>query len=78
MTATARSTFRVLTRVRVGYDGGTLYDVQLQALASGGLLWAQTFTDAAEADAFEQRVLTDLADLDEAAFKRKYSVPATS
>lgn len=77
MTA-ASSAFRLLTRMRGGYGGGMLYDVQLQSLSSGGLLWAQTFTDREEADAFEARVRADLDDLDEPTFRRKYGVPATA
>lgn len=78
MTATARSTFRVRTRTRSGYHGGMLYDVQLQSLDTGNQLWAQTFTDSREAEAFEAQVLADLSELDGAAFRRKYRVPATS
>jgi hypothetical protein len=55
-----------------------LYDVPLQSVSSGGLLWAQTFTDPQEADAFETRVRTDLDELDEPTFRRKYGVPATA
>lgn len=78
MSASARQTFRVLTRVRGGYGGGTLYDVQLESLQSGGLLWAQTFTDATEAAAYEERLTDDLEQLDDEAFRRKYRVPATA
>ncbi len=68
--------FRVLTRTRGGYDGGTMYDVQLQAIASGSLVWAQTFSDQAQAQAFEHDLEHDLNELDEAAFRRKYGVPS--
>lgn len=78
MTASARSTFRVRTRTRGGYGDGMLYDVQLQTITTGGLLWARTFTDADEAQAFEDRVAADLSELDEPAFRRKYGVPATA
>lgn len=71
----ARRNFRVLTRTRGGYNGSTMYDVQLQSVDSGQLLWARTFTDRAQADEFEQAVDTDL-DLVDAAFRRKYGVPA--
>lgn len=74
----ARRTFRVLTRTRGGYNGATMYDVQLQAVATGNLLWAQTFTDRDQADAFEARIDRDLDELDDAAFRRKHGVPSTS
>lgn len=74
----ARRHFRVLTRTRGGYNGGTMYDVQLQVAASGNLLWAQTFTDRAQADQFERDLDTDLDQLDDAEFRRKYGVPSAS
>lgn len=72
----ARRSFRVLTRMRGGYNGSTMYDVQLQSIASGSLLWAQTFTDPEQAANFESTLDTDLDDLDDAAFRRKYGVPS--
>lgn len=72
----ARRSFRVLTRTRGGYNGSTMYDVQLQSIDSGQLLWAQTFTDPDQATAFETRLDADLDDLDDAAFRRKYGVPS--
>lgn len=74
----ARRAFRVLTRTRGGYDGGTMYDVQLQAVGSGSLLWAQTFTDQQQAQEFEHTLERDLDDLDDAAFRRKYRVPSSA
>jgi hypothetical protein len=74
----ARRAFRVLTRTRGGYNGATMYDVQLQAAATGNLLWAQTFTDAQQASEFEAKVDRDLNELDDAAFRRKYSVPSSA
>lgn len=53
-----------------------MYDVQLQALATGNLLWAQTFTDQEQAREFEARLDQDLDELDDAAFRRKHGVPA--
>jgi hypothetical protein len=53
-----------------------MYDVQLQAVATGSLLWAQTFTDHDQAMAFEAALDTDLDELDDAAFRRKHGVPA--
>jgi len=72
----ARRSFRVLTRTRGGYNGSTMYDVQLQSIASGNLLWAQTFTDPEQAASFESTLDTDLDDLDDASFRRKYGVPS--
>lgn len=74
----ARRTFRVLTRTRGGYDGGIMYDVQLQSVATGNLMWAQTFTDQDQAMAFETELANDLDTLAEAAFRRKYGVPSTA
>ena len=74
----ARRSFRVLTRTRTGYNGSTMYDVQLQSAASGNLLWSQTFTDSKQAKTYEQTLESDLDDLDEADFRRKYSVPSGS
>ncbi|MDP9405866.1 MAG: hypothetical protein M3O86_04575 [Actinomycetota bacterium] len=74
----ARRHFRVLTRTRGGYNGSTMYDVQLQSTASGGLVWAQTFSDRAEAEAYEQALDADLDELDDAAFRRKYNVTSAS
>jgi hypothetical protein len=71
----ARRTFRVLTRTRGGYNGATMYDVQLQSVATGNLLWAQTFTDREQAEDFEAEIGKDLEDLDDATFRRKHGVP---
>ncbi len=79
--ATARSPrhdFRVLTRTRGGYDGAVMYDVQLQVAATGALVWAQTFSDQEQADTFQADVEGDLEDLENDAFRRKYSVPSTA
>lgn len=74
----ARRAFRVLTRMRSGYDGATMFDVQLQAVSTGNLMWAQTFTDHDEAAAFESQLERDLDDLDDADFRRKYGVPSSA
>lgn len=71
----ARSSFRVLTRTRSGYNGATMYDVQLQDASSGALLWAQTFSDARQAKRFEADLDADLDDLADAEFRRKHNVP---
>lgn len=76
--APARRAFRVLSRTRGGYDGGTMYDVQLQVVASGNLLWAQTFTDHEQAQAFEAELERDLDELDDDEFRRKYRVPSNA
>ena len=73
-----RRNFRVLTRTRGGYNGSTMYDVQLQVAATGNLVWAQTFTDREQAEEYERRLDSDLDDLDETAFRRKYNVTSQS
>lgn len=74
----ARRKFRVMTRTRGGYNGSTMYDVQLQSIASGQLLWAQTFTDRDQATTFERDLEHDLDDLPDADFRRKHGVPSTA
>lgn len=75
---TPRSNFRVLTRVRGGYNGAVMYDIQLQVAATGSLVWAQTFSDQAQADEFQAQLDQDMDDLDLAGFRSKYSVPASA
>jgi hypothetical protein len=74
----ARRNFRVATRTRGGYNGSTMYDVQLQAAATGKMLWAQTFTDQEQAAEFEATLDADLESLDDTAFRRKYGVPSSA
>ncbi len=74
----ARRHFRVLTQTRGGYNGSTMYDVQLQFAASGNLVWAQTFSDRTEAEAYERALDADLNELDDATFRRKYNVTSPS
>ncbi len=76
--ASPRHNFRVLTRTRGGYNGATMYDVQLQSAASGGLVWAQTFSDREQAERYERALDADLDDLDDTAFRRKYNVTSQS
>lgn len=73
-----RRDFRVLTRTRGGYDGAMMYDVQLQVAATGALLWAQTFTDQEQADAFLTQLEEDLDELEPERFRSKYGVPSTA
>jgi hypothetical protein len=73
-----RRDFRVLTRRRGGYDGGEMYDVQLQVAGTGALVWAQTFSDSRQADEFQHQLEDDMDTLDDASFRRKYSVPSTT
>jgi hypothetical protein len=73
-----RRAFRVLTRRRGGYDGAHMVDVQLQVAHTGALVWAQTFSDEAQADAFQSELEADLDTLDDASFRRKYGVPAST
>ena len=75
---TSRRQFRVLTRMRGGYDGATMHDVQLQIAATGALVWAQTFTDQQQAEEFEQQVEDDLDHLVPEDFRSKYGVPSTA
>ncbi len=75
---TPRQDFRVLTRTRGGYDGGVMYDVQLQVAATGALVWAQTFSDQAQADEFQTQLEDDMESLELDEFRRKYSVPSTA
>ena len=77
-TRSPRSAFRVLTRTRTGYEGAVMYDVQLQVVATGALVWAQTFSDESEADRYREDVESDLDGLDESDFRRKWSVPSTT
>lgn len=70
-----RRTFRVLQRFREGSQGGSVVDVQLQVRRTGALVWAQTFSDPAQADALVQRLDRDLDELDDAAFRRAHRVP---
>ncbi|MEX0658499.1 MAG: hypothetical protein WD080_05155 [Egibacteraceae bacterium] len=55
-----------------------MYDVQLQSVASGRLLWAQTFTHHEQAAAFEAALEADLDELDDVAFREKYRVPSNA
>jgi hypothetical protein len=73
----ARRLYRVLTRTRGGYDGATMYDVQLQVITTGGLLWSRTFTDADQAQEYESTLDLDLNRLDNETFRRKYSIPVS-
>ena len=68
----------MLTRTRAGYDGAVMYDVQLQVVATGALVWAQTFTDSNQADQFKEELEADLDALEDTPFRRKYSVPSTT
>lgn len=78
MTAPARRNFRALTRTRGGYNDSMMYDVQLQSVTSGQLLWAQTFTHQEQAETFEETLERDLDELDDAEFRRKYGIPSAS
>jgi hypothetical protein len=74
----ARRAFRVLVRRRGAYDGATMIDVQLQVAESGALVWAQTFSDEAQAESFRSELESDLDELDDASFRSKYGVPSGS
>jgi hypothetical protein len=55
-----------------------MMDVQLQVAATGALVWAQTFSDTAQAEAFRAELEENLEELDAVAFRRKYGVPAST
>lgn len=74
----ARQRFRALTQSRNGYGGATMFDVQLQSIDSGRLVWAQTFTDQHEADEFERTLEADLEEMDVEGFCRKYGMPVNT
>ncbi len=76
-TKPARHVFRILTRIRNCHDGAVMYDIQLQAVATGALIWAQTFSHEHEAERFRAKVESDLDLLDEAEFRRKWRLPST-
>lgn len=78
MTRSARNAFRVLTRVRTGYEGAVMHDVQLQVVATGALVWAQTFSDEQEADRYRADVEADLDQLSDEEFRRRWSVPSSA
>jgi hypothetical protein len=73
-----RRDFRVLTRRRGGYDGAVMVDIQLQVAETGALVWAQTFSDDEQAEAFQRELEEDLDALDDASFRRKYGVPSAT
>ncbi len=72
----ARHVFRVLTRIRTGYGGAVIHDVQLQAVTTGNLIWSQSFSYAHEAERCRDEVQADLEGLDEAGFRRRWRLPA--
>lgn len=73
-----RHAFRVLTRTRTGYNGAVMRDVQLQVVATGTIVWAQTFSNEHDADRCRDEVEADLDALDDAGFRRKWSVPSNA
>jgi hypothetical protein len=69
-----RRSFRILQRVRSGSQGGTVVDVQLQVRRTGAIVWAQTFSDPAQAEELVARLERDLDDLDDETFRRTHRV----
>lgn len=55
-----------------------MFDVQLQVAATGAMVWAQTFSDQEQAETFQDEIEHDLGELDNEAFRRKYSVPSSA
>lgn len=66
----ARSSFRVRTRTRRGYDGAVLHDVHLEGLHDGRVAWTRTFTHADEAAQLAAALHEDLQRLDPRTFAR--------
>ncbi len=75
-TKPARQIFRVLTRIRTGYEGAVIHDVQLQAITTGSLIWSQSFSYEHEAERCRDEVQADIDLLDEAGFRRKWRLPS--
>lgn len=73
----ARSDFRIATQRRGGYEGAVMHDVQLIVSATGAMVWAQTFSDEAQAEAFLDQVSTHLESMATAEFRTRYSVPSS-
>ncbi len=69
--------FKALTRHRSGYQG-VMFDVQLQVVKSGALIWSQSFSHERQAHEFHQKLEDDLDNLDLATFRRQYGVPSSS
>ncbi|MEX2324882.1 MAG: hypothetical protein WD576_03965 [Nitriliruptoraceae bacterium] len=55
-----------------------MFDVQLQVISTGALIWAQSFSDEQQAHEFHEQLQDDLDELDLPAFRAKYGVPASS
>lgn len=72
-----RHLFRVSTRIRGGYDGAIMYDVGLQVMETGALVWVQTFSDEKQADRYRDDLEYDLQVLDDDDFRRKWRVPSS-
>lgn len=73
----ARSDFRIQTQRRGGYEGAVMHDIQLVVSATGAMVWAQTFTDQEQADAFLAQITDHLEHLDSQEFRSRYSVPSS-
>jgi hypothetical protein len=71
-TRPARHAFRLLTRIRTCYDGAVMYDIQLQSIGTGRLIWAHSFSHEHEAERYRTDVESDLEVLDETEFRRKW------
>jgi hypothetical protein len=73
-----RRDFRVHTRRRGGYEGASMVDVQLMVAQTGAMLWAQTFSDEEQAEAFQRQLEEDLDAMDDTTFRRTYGVPPSA
>lgn len=77
-TRSPRRDFRALTQRRGAYDSAMMFDVQLQVAATGALVWAQSFSDEQQAEAFQRQLDEDLQTMEDEPFRRKYGVPAST
>ena len=73
-----RRDFRAVTQRRGTYDSAMMFDVQLQVAATGALVWAQSFSDEQQAEAFQRQLDEDLRTMENEPFRRKYGVPSNT
>jgi hypothetical protein len=73
-----RRDFRAVTQRRGTYDSAMMFDVQLQVAVTGALVWAQSFSDEEQAEAFQRQLDEDLRTMEDEPFRRKYGVPSST
>lgn len=54
-----------------------MHDVQLQSVVTGALIWSQSFSYEHEAERYRADLESDLEELDEAEFRRKWRLPSS-